>query len=80
MHELLPYIHQQITQILGDVAYFSPEICLSLLFIVVLITDLLFGRNSEKLCCIVACAGIALVMFKDVQPTGETRHLWGKKK
>ncbi|MBC7401186.1 MAG: NADH-quinone oxidoreductase subunit N [Mucilaginibacter sp.] len=66
MHELLPYINQQLTGILGDIQYFIPEIYLSLLFIVVLVTDLLFGRNSEKLCRIVACAGILLVITKDI--------------
>lgn len=66
MHELLPYINQQLTGILGDIKYFIPEIYLSLLFIVVLVTDLLFGRNSEKLCRIVACAGIVLVITKDI--------------
>ncbi|MES2379145.1 MAG: NADH-quinone oxidoreductase subunit N [Bacteroidota bacterium] len=67
MHELLPYINQQLTGILGDIKYFIPEIYLSLLFIVVLVTDLIFGRNSEKLCRIVACAGILLVLTKDVE-------------
>ncbi|MDB5031483.1 NADH-quinone oxidoreductase subunit N [Mucilaginibacter sp.] len=66
MHDLLPYIQGQLTQILGDMHYFGPEICLSLLFIVVLITDLLFGRNSEKLCRIVACGGVILVISKDI--------------
>lgn len=66
MHELIPYIQQQLTGILGDVKYFIPEVYLSLLFIVVLVTDLLFGRNSERLCRIVACAGLVLVIFQDV--------------
>ncbi len=67
MHdELLPNIHLQLTSILGDVHYFMPEIYLSALFVVVLVTDLLFGRNSEKLCRIVACAGIVLVMVNDI--------------
>jgi NADH-quinone oxidoreductase subunit N len=47
--------------------YFKPEIYLSLLFILVLVTDLLFGRNSERLCRIVACAGIALIIVLDLQ-------------
>jgi NADH-quinone oxidoreductase subunit N len=66
MHELIPYIQQQLTGILGDVKYFIPEIYLSLLFIVVLVTDLLFGRNSERLCRIVACAGLVLVIFQGI--------------
>ncbi|MCC8423883.1 NADH-quinone oxidoreductase subunit N [Mucilaginibacter sp. UR6-11] len=66
MHDLIPNIHQQLTGILGDINYFIPEIFLSLLFIVVLITDLLFGRNSERLCRIVACGGMMVIISKDV--------------
>jgi hypothetical protein len=44
----------------------SQRSILSLLFILVLVTDLLFGRNSEKLCRIVACAGMVLVITKDI--------------
>jgi NADH-quinone oxidoreductase subunit N len=66
MHELLPYIPTQLTGILADMHYFSPEIYLSGLFVVVLITDLLFGKSSEKLCRIVACAGMALIILLDV--------------
>ncbi|HTH81941.1 MAG TPA: NADH-quinone oxidoreductase subunit N [Mucilaginibacter sp.] len=66
MHELLPYITAQLNKILADTHYFMPEIYLSALFIVVLITDLLFGRESERMCRIVACAGIVVVLSKDV--------------
>ncbi|MDB5155540.1 MAG: hypothetical protein JWR50_247 [Mucilaginibacter sp.] len=66
MHELIPNISQQLTGILGDIKYFNPEIYLSLLFIVVLITDLLFGRNSERLCRIVAAAGMLVIIAKDI--------------
>ncbi|MDB5115247.1 MAG: hypothetical protein JWQ79_739 [Mucilaginibacter sp.] len=67
MHQLLPYIPRQLSQILSDMQYFKPEIYLSLLFILGLVTDLLFGRNSERLCRIVACAGIALIIVLDLQ-------------
>jgi NADH-quinone oxidoreductase subunit N len=66
MHELLPDIPGQLTRILDDIHYFIPEIYLALLFVVVLVTDLLFGRNSEKLCRIVACAGMLLVIVTDM--------------
>jgi len=62
---LITNISAQLTGILGDLKYIAPEIWLSLLFVVVLITDLLFGRNSEKLCRTVACVGILLVLFQD---------------
>ena len=62
---LVPDISAQLTGILGDLKYIGPEIWLSLLFLVVLITDLLFGRNSEKLCRIVAATGMLFVLFQD---------------
>ncbi len=67
MHELLPNISQQLTGILGDIKYFIPELYLAALFILVLVTDLLFGRNSEKLCRIVACVGMVLIIGADLQ-------------
>ncbi|MFD2873944.1 NADH-quinone oxidoreductase subunit N [Mucilaginibacter ximonensis] len=62
---LVPDISAQLSSILADLKYIGPEIWLSLLFLVVLITDLLFGRNSENLCRIVATAGILFVLFQD---------------
>src|SRR5579862_1124846 len=67
MHDLLPFLPVSINNVLDSIPYFMPEIYLSLLFIVVLITDLIFNRNSEKLCRIVACAGILLVIQRDYQ-------------
>jgi len=67
MHDLLPFLPVSINNVLDSIPYFMPELYLSLLFIVILITDLIFGRNSEKLCRIVACAGILLVIQRDYQ-------------
>ncbi|WP_121809163.1 NADH-quinone oxidoreductase subunit N [Mucilaginibacter kameinonensis] len=67
MHDLLPHISAQLTNVFGSIPYFMPEIYLTALFLVVLITDLIFGRRSVKLCKIVACAGLLLVLFKDLQ-------------
>lgn len=67
MHDLLPSIPGSLTNVLGSLPYFVPEIYLAILFILVLVTDLLFGRNSEKLCRIIACVGILLVLQKDFQ-------------
>jgi NADH-quinone oxidoreductase subunit N len=67
MHELIPNISAQLTGILGDIKYFIPELYLAALFILVLITDLLFGRNSEKLCRIVAVVGMILIIGADLQ-------------
>ena len=67
MHDLLPHISVQLTNVFGSIPYFMPEIYLTVLFLVVLITDLIFGRRSVKLCKIVACTGLLLVLFKDLQ-------------
>ena len=67
MHDLLPYIPQQLTHILGNIGFFMPEVYLAVLFLLVLITDLIFGKNSEKLCRTVAYAGMVVIMFKDLQ-------------
>lgn len=66
MHELLPYIPQQLTNILGDISYFIPELYLVALFMVVIITDLIFGATSAKICRLVALAGMVIVAFKDI--------------
>ncbi|MFS2189667.1 NADH-quinone oxidoreductase subunit N [Mucilaginibacter sp. Mucisp84] len=67
MHDLLPHISVQLTNVFGSIPYFMPEIYLTVLFLVVLITDLIFGRRSVKLCKMVACGGLLLVLFKDLQ-------------
>jgi NADH-quinone oxidoreductase subunit N len=67
MNDLLPFLPGQLNQIFDSIPYFVPEIYLSILFLVVLVTDLLFGKNSAWLCRIVACAGLVLVIFKDFQ-------------
>lgn len=67
MHDLLPYIPQQLTNILGDLGFFMPEVYLAVLFLLVLATDLIFGKNSDRLCRIVAYAGMLFVIFKDLQ-------------
>ncbi|HEY0246604.1 MAG TPA: NADH-quinone oxidoreductase subunit N [Mucilaginibacter sp.] len=67
MYELINYITGQLNSILDSMICFMPEVYLSVLFLLVLITDLIFGRNADKLCRIVAFAGMLLVIFKDLQ-------------
>ena len=67
MKYLFPEITNQLSNALGSIPFFMPEVYLTVLFILVLVTDLLFGKNSAKLCRTVACAGMVLVMFKDLQ-------------
>ncbi|MDO3644522.1 NADH-quinone oxidoreductase subunit N [Mucilaginibacter sp. L3T2-6] len=67
MHSLIPFIPGSINDTLSSIPFFLPEIYLTVLFILVLVTDLLFGRNSEKLCRIIAFAGLLLVIQRDYQ-------------
>jgi NADH-quinone oxidoreductase subunit N len=72
MKDLLPHITAQLNDVLGSIPYFMPEVYLTALFIVVLVTDLLFGKNSAKLCRAVAIAGMLLIIFKDLQQVALT--------
>ena len=67
MHDLLPYISNSVSGIFDSVAYFIPEIYLSALFIIVLVTDLIFGKNSHKLCKTVVCVGMLIIMVRDIE-------------
>jgi NADH-quinone oxidoreductase subunit N len=67
MHDLLTTLHDSLTNVLGSIPYFMPEILLAMLFVVVLVTDLIFRNNPLKLCRIIACAGMLLVLQRDFQ-------------
>ncbi len=66
MHELTPLIPGYIKDVYDSIKFFMPEIYLSILFIIVFITDLIFGKNSRQLCKIIACAGMVLVIVQDL--------------
>ncbi|MDF2431065.1 MAG: NADH-quinone oxidoreductase subunit [Mucilaginibacter sp.] len=65
----MPFLSDALTNVLGSIPFFMPEICLAILFILVLVTDLIFGKSSEFVCRIIACAGILLVINQDYQQT-----------
>lgn len=67
MHDLLPFLPGAIDNVLNSIPWFLPELYLALLFILVLVTDLLFRNGSAKLCRIIAAAGVLLVAHKDYQ-------------
>ena len=67
MHDLLPLLPGNIDDVLSSIPWFMPEFYLAMLFIVVLVTDLIFGRGSERMCRIIACAGLLIVAHKDYQ-------------
>jgi NADH-quinone oxidoreductase subunit N len=64
MNDLLPGITSQLNDVVRGLHFFVPELYLTALFIIVLVTDLLFGKNSAKLCRIVATAGMLLVIVQ----------------
>lgn len=64
MNELLPFIPGQLTDMLNSLPYFVPELYLAGLFLIVLITDLLFRDNSAWMCRIIAAFGLLVVLLK----------------
>jgi NADH-quinone oxidoreductase subunit N len=67
MHDLLPALPGRLNQVFESLPFFVPELYLSGLFLAVLLTDLLFGKNSGWLCRRIACAGLILVIYRDAQ-------------
>lgn len=64
MKDLLPEITNQLNEVLRGLRFFIPELYLTALFVVVLVTDLLFGKRSAALCRAVATGGIMLVIVQ----------------
>ncbi|TWR24682.1 NADH-quinone oxidoreductase subunit N [Mucilaginibacter achroorhodeus] len=64
MKDLLPNITTQLDNVLQSLHYFVPELYLIALFVVVLVTDLLFGKRSAKMCRLVATGGVLLVILQ----------------
>jgi NADH-quinone oxidoreductase subunit N len=67
MNDLMPHIQQYLDNVLTSLGFFMPEIYLTVLFLLVIITDLAFGKNAAWICKIVACAGLLFVIGKDTQ-------------
>ncbi|MEO7216226.1 NADH-quinone oxidoreductase subunit N [Mucilaginibacter sp.] len=65
MHYPIRDIPNQLSDVLGSLQYFTPEIYLTALFIVVLLTDLFFGKSSTWLCRTIALIGMVLVLVMD---------------
>ncbi len=67
MNQLLGSLPNQLTDTLGSLPFFIPEIYLSALFLIVLLTDLFFGKSFAWLCKVIAIGGLMLILFKDHQ-------------
>ncbi|MEB0261492.1 MULTISPECIES: NADH-quinone oxidoreductase subunit N [unclassified Mucilaginibacter] len=64
MKDLLPEVTTQLNEVLRGLRFFVPELYLAALFILVLVTDLLFGKRSAKLCRAVATGGMMIVIVQ----------------
>ena len=67
MNQLLGSLSAQLTNTLGSLPFFIPEVWLVTLFLVVLITDLIFGKSFAWLCKYVAIGGLIIILLKDYQ-------------
>lgn len=80
MHNLLPYISQQIDNALGSLHFFMPEVYLGALFLLVLVTGLVYRRNAAAICRIISVAGMVFVIAQDVlqyyMPAGDVKPLF----
>jgi len=83
MNELLSYLPGQLNEALKSLMYFVPEVHLTILFILVLLTDLFYGKDSAWICRILALAGLIFVASRDIQQlqffkTGDNFLLFGQ--
>jgi NADH-quinone oxidoreductase subunit N len=65
MQQLSLNISHQLNDILGSLPLFKPELCLAVLFLLVLGLDLIYRKNSGA-CRMLACAGMLLVLAADL--------------
>ncbi|PTR00991.1 NADH dehydrogenase subunit N [Mucilaginibacter yixingensis] len=66
MRELLPYITNQLDFTVDSLHYFMPEIYLGVLFLLVMVTDLLYWKRLPGLCRIIAVLGMLAVLAQDI--------------
>ncbi|WP_448697653.1 NADH-quinone oxidoreductase subunit N [Mucilaginibacter sp. AW1-3] len=64
MNDLIPYIPARLKDITDSLHYFVPELCLSILFLLVFITDLVARKSNALICRVAAMAGIIWVSFE----------------
>jgi len=66
MRGLLTYLPGRMDDTLNSLHYFMPEIYLGVLFLLVLITGLVYKRNAGGMCRVIAIAGMVFVLAQDV--------------
>lgn len=65
MRDLLTYLPGRMDDTLSSLHYFMPEIYLGILFLLVLITGLVYKRNTGGMCRLIAIAGMVFVLAQD---------------
>ncbi|MDT3404839.1 NADH-quinone oxidoreductase subunit N [Mucilaginibacter terrae] len=66
MQQFLPHINNQLNDILSSLPLFNPEMCLAILFLLVLTADLVYRKTYGGVSRMLACAGMLLVMAADL--------------
>ena len=66
MHQLLPNIPAQLNDTLSSLKLFMPELYLAGLFLIVLVTGLVYAKNAAAMCRIIAVIGMVAVIAQDV--------------
>jgi len=65
MRDLLTYMPGRMDDTLSSLHYFMPEIYLGILFLLVLITGLVYKRDTGGMCRVIAIIGMVLVLTQD---------------
>jgi NADH-quinone oxidoreductase subunit N len=63
MDYFLPYVSQSLDQVINSLWYFYPELAISLLFVLVIITDLIFSKRSQQAVFFLTLTGLAVVFW-----------------
>ena len=67
MNELPISLTEQINNVLQSLVYFAPETALAILFLLLIITGLLFKNDSDWVCRMLCLLGLVFVFQRDVQ-------------
>jgi NADH-quinone oxidoreductase subunit N len=62
MPQLLPNISALLNNVTDSLSLFRPELCLAVLFLLVLACDLVYCNNRGRACRMLTCAGLLLVL------------------
>ncbi|GAB2684358.1 NADH-quinone oxidoreductase subunit N [Mucilaginibacter koreensis] len=66
MNELLPQLPARLNDVLDSTVYFKPELCLTALFLLVLLADLFLSKKLTWIAHVVACLSMLVVIQADI--------------